>query len=223
MTEEARQRIEELRKQQRGVVLRNVLLIFTSIATVLMAIVLFATIKQNQEAVNVYVQEAQKTVKTACEAAEGEALPADVRANCKAAKEDKLPQALQSVVAGPQGEQGASGETGPAGPAGPIGPTGPTGPPGPQGPEGAPGLLGPAGPPGDPGQTGPQGPQGEPGPAGVGEPGPQGPQGEVGPMGPAGPSCPTGYHQEAFHYTGPDMVDNTGDEQDWLICVKDAA
>jgi hypothetical protein len=213
MTEEARQRIQELQKEKRGVLIRNYLLIFTSVATALMALVIVFTLNRNDAAINVYVQEAQRTIKTACQAAEGEALPADVQANCNAAKRNEVPPVLQSVVAGPPGDTGA---TGPRGPQGPTGPTGPQGPTGPTGLPGANGTEGPTGAAGEPGDQGPEGVQGQAGPQG-----PQGPQGPEGPQGPSGPSCPTGYHLSPFHYYGPDGVDNTGDEQEWIICVKD--
>lgn len=213
MTEEAGQRIAELRKEKRGALARNILLVFTSTATVLLALVLFAVLRQQDRDINVYVEEAQKTVKVACEAAEGEPLPADVQANCEAAKRNELPKVIQSVVEGPQGDPGETGPRGPAGPTGPTGPSGPAGPTGPTGPTGLPGSNG------TDGAAGADGAQGEVGPAGP--QGPAGLQGPQGPQGQAGPSCPSGYTLQEFHWYGRDMVDGTGDEQDWLICVKD--
>lgn len=34
------------------------------------------------------------------------------------------------------------------------------------------------------------------------------------------PVCPDGYTAQTFHYFGPDAIDGTGDEEDWLICKK---
>ena len=34
------------------------------------------------------------------------------------------------------------------------------------------------------------------------------------------PVCPDGYAQSPFHYFGPDGADNTGDEEDWILCKK---
>lgn len=36
------------------------------------------------------------------------------------------------------------------------------------------------------------------------------------------PVCPEGYSQQPFRYFGPDGIDNTGDEQDWILCVRDS-
>lgn len=213
MTEEARQRIEELHKDKRGVLLRNYLLIFTSTATLLMALVLWSVLSEQGKAITVYVEEAQETVKVACKAAEGEPLPADVQQSCDAAERNEFPSVLQSVVEGPQGDPGATGPRGPSGPTGPTGSTGPPGPTGPIGPEGSSGADG------TDGAAGADGAQGEIGP--TGPQGPEGPQGPQGPQGPSGTSCPGGYSLREFHWYGRDGVDGTGDEQDWLICVKD--
>jgi hypothetical protein len=207
MTEEARQRIEDLGKERRRALRLQSLLIFTSISTVLLAVVLWAVLSRNDEAINVYVQESQKTVKAACEAAEGQQLPTDVQASCNAAKRDELPKVISSIVAGPTGATGATGSSGERGPKGDKGDTGPTGPAGPTGPTGAAGANGADGAPGADGSQGAQG-----------EVGPQGPQGA---QGAPGPSCAEGYTLKTFHYYGQDGIDNTGDEQDWLICVKD--
>jgi hypothetical protein len=213
MTEEARQRIEQLGKDRHRTLLFQSLLVFTSMTTLLLAVVLWYTLSRNDEAVSVYVQEAQRTVKTACEAAEGQQLPTDVQASCNAAKRDELPKVISSIVAGPAGATGAtgsSGERGPKGDKGDKGDTGPTGPTGPIGPTGAAGANGADGAPGADGSQGAQG-----------EVGPQGPQGPQGAQGAPGPSCAEGYTLKTFHYYGQDGIDNTGDEQDWLICVKD--
>lgn len=221
MTEEARERIVQLQKDKKGQILRNTLLIFTSISTVLMAVVLWFVTSRLQDETTVYVREAQNTVKSACAAAEGQALSADVKADCAAAQRNELPQQLQSAIQGPQGATGVSGERGPKGDRGDKGDKGDKGDVGPTGltgPEGASGLLGPTG---STGPQGIQGPQGDAGPAGPqGEPGIAGPTGLQGPQGPAGPNCPEGYGPQQFHYLGPDGIDNTGDEQEWLICIK---
>lgn len=215
---EAGQRLEQIEKQKRGVLARNILIIGSCVSNMLMALVLIAVLNQRDAETGAYVQAAQETVKDACEAVENEAnLPAHAQQNCQAAKENKLPEQLLKVVEGPrgpEGEEGSAGPTGPTGPQGPIGPTGPTGPTGPQGEEGAEGV------PGMLGQAGPAGPQGEVGPAGPA--GPEGPQGPAGPQGPPGPigACPDGYARAPFHYFGPDGIDNTGDEEDWLVCKK---
>jgi hypothetical protein len=216
MTEEAKQRIDDLQKEKRGALLRNALLIFTSISTVLMALVLYFVVSQIKSDTTVYVQEAQNTVKTACDAAEDQAaLPVDVKRDCEAAQNNELPQQLQSVVEGPPGAAGATGREGPEGPQGPKGDKGDKGDPGEVGPAGAAGSAG------LPGEAGAQGAQGDPGVAGTqGESGPAGPQGQQGPQGLPGPTCPEGYALSSFHYFGPDGVDNTGDEQDWMICIK---
>jgi hypothetical protein len=219
MTEEARQRIEELHKERKGEIVRNTLLVFTSVTTVLMAVVLWFVTARLQDETTVYVQEAQNTVKSACAAVEGQALPADVREDCEAAQQNKLPEVIQSVVKGPAGRTGDTGEPGPKGDKGEKGDKGDKGDSGESGltgPEGAPGLLGPTG------DVGPQGPQGDSGPAGPqGEPGESGPMGPQGPQGPAGPNCPESYVLSPFHFLGQDGVDNTGDEQEWLICIKE--
>lgn len=222
MNDEARQTIEGLRKVRRGALIRNSLLIFTSVSTLLMALVLYSVLGKQDDAINVYVQEAQSTIKATCKAAEGEALPVNVKENCEAAKRDELPPVLQSVVAGPRGDTGATGATGASGSSGVTGPTGqagPTGPTGPPGPTGEVGPIGPTGAQGPPGNNGENGTQGEAGTAG--SPGTNGSPGEKGEKGDPGPTCPEGYTLSNFHYYGPDQLDNTGDEQEWLICVKD--
>jgi hypothetical protein len=222
MTEEARKRIDELHREKKGALLRNALLVLSSVATVVMALALWFVVAQLKSDATVYVQEAQKTVKTACDAAEDQtALPASVKEDCVAAQRNELPQQLQSVVEGPQGATGSTGDRGEQGlkgdkgDPGEQGPTGPTGPVGPIGQDGVPGLLGPTG------DAGSQGVQGDPGVSGPqGEPGIAGPQGPQGPQGPPGPTCPDSYAPGTYHYLGSDGLDNTGDEQDWLICVK---
>lgn len=225
MTEEARQRIDELRREKKGALLRNTLLIFTSVSTVVMTLVLWFVVAQLKSDATVYVQEAQKTVKTACNAAEDQgALPAAVKEDCVAAQRNELPQQLQSVVQGPQGvtgstgNRGEQGQKGDKGDKGDPGEQGPVGPAGPVGQDGVPGLLGPTG------DTGAQGSQGDPGTSGPqGEPGvagPAGPQGPQGIPGQPGPTCPDGYAPGTYHYLGSDGIDNTGDEQEWIICVK---
>lgn len=124
-------------------------------------------------------------------------------------------------VPGPPGQPGATGDQGPRGERGPKGDKGDTGDEGQEGDAGAPGMLGPAGPAGTEGQTGSQGepgvqgPQGDPGPTG-----PQGPTGPAGPQGEPGPTCPEGYEPEPFEYWGRDMLPNTGDEEQWIICAR---
>ena len=205
MTEEARQRIDELQKQKRGVRLRNYLLIFTSTATMLMALVLWSVLARTDQAVNVYVQEAQKTVKVACKAAEGEPLPAEVQESCDAAKRNELPSVLQSVVDNPdpndpefQDPENQDSET--------------------QEPEVQdqesqdPEL--PDGEVDDPENDDPEIQEEEVQEGEIQEPEIQEPEEQGAPV------CPEGWTRMEFHWYGRDGQDNTGDEQDWLLCVR---
>jgi hypothetical protein len=209
MTEEAEERIAELRRAKRGELLRGLLMVASCLATIIMAAVLWLVVSQIKENTKVYVQEAQDTIKSACRAADDKSLPADLRSDCAAAEENRLPEVLQSVVDEPDPndperqdpeiqdsetqdpeiqdpEQDDSPVPGPTGPAGPTGAKGIQGEPGENGKNGEPGVAGPAG-----------------------------------PQGPPGPSCPPGYTLQPFHYFGPDGADNTGDEQEWQICIRD--
>lgn len=206
MTEEARQRIQELQKEKKGQLFRNTLLIFTSVSTVLMALVLLFVTSRLQAETTVFVEEAQKTVKGACAAAEGQVLPTDVRQGCEAAQQNKLPEVLQSVVDEPDPDdpEVQDSET--------------------QDPEIQDSEVqdSEVDDPPVPGPTGAQGIAGTNGENGKnGEDGAIGPTGPTGPQGPPGPNCPENYVLTNFHYFGPDGVDNTGDEQEWLICIKD--
>lgn len=216
MTEEAHERIEELRRERRHRVFRDVLLIFTSTSAALLAVVLWFVIRNIGSDTAVYIQEAQGTLKATCESTDLATLSTKDRGNCEAAKRNELPQQLQSVVAGPPGKAGPEGSEGPEGDPGKQGEPGKQGDPGLTGPEGAPGLLGPAGPIGPEGQIGPEGPEGP-----RGEPGTPGAPGATGP---AGPSCPDGYALKSFQYFGPNMVDDPGepggDDQNWLVCAE---
>lgn len=212
MTDEARQRIDELQKERRGALWRNSLLIFTSTATVLLALVLFTVLRQQDQEINVYVEEAQKTVKVACEAAEGQPLPADVRASCEAAKRNELPSAIQSVVDNPDPddpEQQESEDQEPENQEPEI-----------QDPENQETEI-PDTETDDPENDNPEldDPElqeeelqeGEIQDPEIQEPEEQG-----------APVCRAGWTEMEFHWYGRDGVDNTGDEQDWLICVKDS-
>jgi hypothetical protein len=216
MNKEAQQRIDELRKEKRGEIARNVMLIFTSTATLLMALVLWIVLSQWERETTVYVQEAQDTVKSACRAAEGEALSAEVQKNCQAAERNELPQQIQSAIDNPdpndpefqdperqeseqQDQETQDQETQ------------------------------------DPESQEPELPDTE-----MNDPDPDNPEtqdeeiqdeeiqeGEIqdpeiqDPEEQGYPVCSAGYSQREFHWYGRDGVDNTGDEQDWLICIKD--
>lgn len=211
MTEEARQRIEELQKNKRGIIFRNTLLFFTSMTTLLMAMVLYFVLGDIERETNVYVQEAQETVKGACRAAQGEVLPANIEEGCEAARRGELPQQLQSIVDNPdpndpefQDEERQEGES--------------------QEPE----VQDPETQ--DPESQDPEAPDTEENDPEVDDPEIQEEENQEGeiqepeiqePEEQGAPVCATGYTQKTFHYFGPDGVDNTGDEQDWLLCVKD--
>lgn len=205
MTEEARQRIDELRKERRGILVRNYLLIGTSTATLLMALVLFTTLARQDEALVVYVQEAQKTVKVACEAAEGEPLPADVQRSCNAAKRNEFPKVLDSVVDNPdpndpeiQDSEKQESETQDPEVQDPESPDGEVDDPDPD----------------DPETQDEETQEEEVQESEIQEPEIQEPEEQNSPV------CPTGYSQKTFHYFGPDGQDGTGDEQEWLLCVR---
>lgn len=219
MTEEAKERIKELRRERLGGLTRNLLTVLSCIATAVMALVLWGVVKEQDAATTVVVQEAQKTLKVTCEGVNIAALSASDQQNCAAAQRNELPEQLKSVVEGPPGARGPEGPKGDKGDPGPKGDKGDTGLPGTIGAAGSPGLIGPEGPAGEPGQAGATGQAGPAGPQG--EQGERGPQGVEGPQGPPGPTCPDGYSQQAFHFLGPDAIDNTGDEEDWVICKKD--
>lgn len=216
MTEDARQRIEELQKKRRGEFVRNALLIFTSVSTAVMALVLFFVLSQFKAATTVYVEEAQSAVKGACTAAEGRPLPEEVRKNCDAAERNELPQELQSAVDNPdpddpenqdpelQDSEIQNSEI--------------------QESESQ-----------DPEIQDPENQDQESQESEINDPDPDDPEtqdeevqeGEIqesevqDPEEQNAPACPSGYSQKTFRYYGPDGINNTGDEQDWLLCVKD--
>jgi hypothetical protein len=214
MNEEAEKRIDDIRRERRGNLARNAFAISSGLTTILMAIVLWFVVDGILSQATAYVQTAQQTVKGACKAAEGQPLPQDVSRDCQAAERNELPQVLQSVVDNPdpddpenqdsenQDSENQESEVQDSETQDPeIQDTEAQDPelddqPVP-GPTGAEGPMGP---------TGPEGPTGATGPPG--------------PAGPAGPQCSPGYAPGPFHYFGPDGVDNTGDEEDWLICKK---
>jgi hypothetical protein len=211
MTEEARQRIDELHRQQRGILLRNYLLIFTSTATILMALVLWAVSARNNQALTVYVQEAQSTVNAACQAAEGRTLPASVQQSCEAAQRNELPQVLESAVNDPdpddpeyQDQERQEAELQDSETQDPEVQDQET-----QEPESPDNEID------DPDPDDPEIQEDEVQEGEIQEPEIQDPEQQGAPV------CPSGYSQKTFHYFGPDGVDNTGDEQDWLLCVKD--
>jgi hypothetical protein len=206
MNEEARQRIDELQKERRGGIFRNALLIVTSASTVVMAFVLWVFLNEKDRDVNVYVQEAQRTVRVACQAAEGEPLPAEVQQACNAAERNELPSVLQSVVDNPDPDDPEIQESER------------------QDPEAQ-----------DPEIQDPEGQESEVPDSETNDPDPDDPEtqedeiqeGEIqepeiqDPEEQGAPICSPGYSRQEFHWYGRDGVDNTGDEQDWEICVKD--
>jgi len=180
-----------------------------------MALVLWAFLARDQRAINVYVQEAQQTMKAACEAAGNTRLPNDVRQNCEAAKRNELPEVLQSVVDNPD----------------------------PNDPE----LQDPEKQDRETQESESQDPEvqetelqeGEIQESEIDDPDPDDPEeqesevqeGEIQepevqePEQQNSPACPTGYSQKVFQYYGPNGVDEPGDpggdDQYWLICVRD--
>jgi hypothetical protein len=205
MNEEARQRLNELRKERRGDLARNAFAISSGITTVIMALVLYFVVDGLEKDTAAYVQTAQQTVKGACQAAEGNPLPATVQRDCQAAGRNELPQVLQSVVDNPdpddpenqdseiQESEVQDSET--------------------QDPEVQ--------------DTEGQDPEAEESEIQdpelqeeeVQEPEIQEPEIQD-PEEQGAPVCPAGYERGPYHWFGPDGVDNTGDEEDWLVCKK---
>lgn len=211
MNEEVQQEIDKLRKRKRGEVTRISISTGGCVLAVLLAMVMFTQWQSDKKAVTVYVQEAQQTLKITCDAAQG-TLPTAVAQQCEAAKRNQLPQQLQSVVDNPdpndpeiQNSETQDPEIQNSEIQDPEIQNSPI-----PGPTGAEGIAGQPGVDGQPGKDGTNGKDGV-----------DGPPGATGPTGPAGPNCPDGYTLKDFHYWGPDGIDNTGDEQEWKICIKD--
>lgn len=216
MTEEAEELRKRLKKKNTTQLVFNSAMVTAFVAFLIVVAFwgsdLSRAVSVNQEAIN----GVQNSLKVACDAAEatpGE-LPASVRQDCTLARENRISDVVQGVpgATGPRGPEGPKGEKGEQGEKGDQGEPGL---PGTIGEAGLPGMIGPSGPPGEAGPAGPQGDQGPQGPKGD-----PGAQGETGPSGPPGPNCPDGYIQSPFHYFGPDGLDGTGDEEDWLLCKK---
>src|ERR1044072_2945732 len=112
MNEEADRRIEELRKEKRGALTRHTILILSGCLNAILALVLFFALNQDRAATSVYIQEAQQTVRVACDAADQAKLKEGTQERCRAAQRNELPQQLQSVVAGPPGGTGGGGARG---------------------------------------------------------------------------------------------------------------
>jgi hypothetical protein len=215
MSEETGQAIERLHKRKRGEVWRNSLLVFTSTATVLMALVLWAFLARDQRAINVYVQEAQETMRVACEAAKDKQLPDEVQRNCEAAKRNELPQVLQSVVDNPDPDDPESQDPErqeresqePEAQDSELQETEL------QEPEVQEGEID------DPDPDDPEDQESEVQEGEIQEPEIQEPEEQNSPV------CSAGYSQKVFQYYGKNGVDEPGDpggdDQYWLICVKD--
>lgn len=206
MTEEARQRLQELRKERRGDLARNALTIASCTSTVVMAIVLWFVTSNLERNTDTYVQAAQNTVKDLCVVAEkNEPLPADSKKDCDAAKRNELPQALQSVVDNPDPNDPERQDSEYQDPENqdPEVQDSETQDPEIQDPENQ-----------DPESDEMENQEDEVQDEEIQESEIQEPEEQNAPV------CPPGYSQQPFHYFGPDGVDNTGDEEDWLLCKK---
>lgn len=211
MTEEATQRINEIKAKRRGDLARNIVLIASCLSSAFMAGIVGLVVTQERQVAGEYVVAAQKTVKTVCKAADEKALSANAKRDCQAAEENRLPQELLRVVDNPdpndpefqdsesqEPEQQESESQDPEV----------------QDPEVPDAETNDPDPVDDTDLNDPEVDDPEVQDAEVQDPEVQEPEEQNAPV------CPDGYARAPFHYFGPDGIDNTGDEEDWIVCKK---
>lgn len=215
MTGETEVQLGKIRRDRMRQTFFNSSLLVGVVALAVAVTILYVKGREDGNTTYVVVEEAQQALRVACKVADDKQLPPEVRQKCREADRGELTDRVAQVIDNPdpndpdpndpeiQDPEIQNSETQDPETQNPEA----------QDPEVDDTPV--------PGPTGPAGPEGQAGTDGTdGANGADGATGPMGPQGPAGPTCPDGYVLAPFHYFGPDSVDNTGDEEDWLVCKK---
>lgn len=203
---EAESYLKRKREQKFSQSFFNSLMLVGFTATAVAIVLLFVSRDETRAETTVILERVQSSLKVACDAAEGQPLPATARSDCAAANENKLPEKLQEDVDDPERQDAEDQDAEVQDPETqdsevqdpevqdseaqePELPDEETNDPDPDDPE-------------------VQEPE-------VQEPEIQDPEEQNAPI------CEPGYHRSEFVWSGPDGQPDTGDEDTWLLCVKD--